>query len=100
MLIVAGTIEIDPADVETLSEAASVMVAATLEEPGCRQYRFSVSVTEPSIVQVFEIWDSAEDLAAHFETAHMAEWRRALAEGVTIRGRDLHRYEVSGTEPL
>ena len=43
---------------------------------------------------------SAEDLAAHFETPHMAEWRRALAEGVTIRGRDLHRYEVSGTEPL
>ena len=99
MLIVAGTIEIDPADVETLRDAASTMMAATLQEPGCQQYVFSVSVADPSQVQVFEIWDSAEDLAAHFETPHMAEYRQALA-GITIRSRNLHRYEIAGVEPL
>jgi quinol monooxygenase YgiN len=100
MLIVAGTIEIDPADADVLRAAAAPMMAATLAEPGCQQYVFSISVVDPSQVQVFEIWDSAEDLAAHFETAHMAEWRQALADGVTIRGRNLHRYEIAGVEPL
>ena len=62
MLIVAGTINVDPADVERLRAAAAEMMAATHQEPGCIEYVFSVSVADPGTVQIFEVWESAEDL--------------------------------------
>ena len=99
MLIVAGTISIDPADIELLQGAATTMMAATLEEPGCIEYVFSVSVADPGTVQVFEIWESAEDLEKHFEMPHMATFRETLGQ-VTITGRDLYRYEVASREPM
>lgn len=99
MLIVAGTISIDPADAEKLGPAAAAMMAATHEEPGCQAYVFSISVADPSSVQVFEIWDSAEDLEAHFAMPHMATFQAALAD-ITITGRDLNRYEVASSQPM
>ena len=99
MLIVAGTITIDPADAEALRPAAAAMMAATHREPGCHQYVFSVSVADPSRIQVFEVWESAEDLAAHFEMPHMATFREVMG-GLTVTGRDIMRYEISSAEPL
>lgn len=99
MLIVAGTINIDPADVERLREAASAMMAATHQEPGCQKYEFSIGVADPGAVQIFEVWDSAADLEAHFEMPHMKVFREAMAT-MTVTGRDLHRYEVSSSEPM
>ncbi len=94
MLIVAGTISIDPAQVDDLRAAADVMMAATLQETGCHEYRFSESLASPGTIQIFEMWQSEEELAAHFETPHMATFRRVL-ENLDIRGRELHRYEVA-----
>ena len=99
MLIVAGTISIDPADVDKLREAASVMMEATVQEPGCQQYVFSVSVADPGSVQIFEVWDSAADLEAHFAMPHMATFGEALGT-ITVTGRELKRYEVSSSEPM
>lgn len=99
MLIVAGTISIDPAHVELLRSAATTMMAATLEEPGCIQYVFSVSVADPGNVQIFEVWESAQDLEAHFAMPHMDVFREALGQ-ITITGRDIARYEVASHEPM
>jgi len=99
MLIIAGTINVDPDDVERLSAAAAEMMAATHEEPGCIEYVFSVSVADPGAVQIFEVWESGEDLDKHFEMPHMATFREALGS-VTITGRDLNRYEVSSSAPM
>jgi len=99
MLIVAGTINVDPAHVARLGEAATVMMAATMQEPGCLQYVFSVSVADPGSIQIFEAWESAEDLEEHFEMPHMAVFRAAMSE-VTVIDRSLHRYEVASFEPM
>ena len=99
MLIVAGTINVDPADIPALQAAATEMMAATHQEPGCQEYVFSVSVAEPGNVQIFEVWDSAADLEAHFEMPHMTTFREAMAN-MTVTGRSLHRYEVSSREPM
>ena len=99
MLIVAGTITIDPADADILRAAATAMMEATHQESGCIEYVFSISVADPGEVQVFEVWESAEDLKKHFAVAHMATFRSVLNE-VTITGRNLHRYEVSSHEPM
>lgn len=75
------------------------MMAATHEEPGCQQYVFSISVADPAKVQIFEVWDSAEDLEAHFKMPHMAVFGETLAT-INIMGRDLMRYEVASAEPM
>ena len=99
MLIVAGTIKVDPADVSRLSAAAAEMMAATHEEPGCIEYVFSISVADPGNVQIFEVWESAEDLEKHFTLPHMATFQTTLKD-LTITGRSLHRYEVASFEPM
>ena len=94
MLIVAGTITVDPDQVDELRDAATVMMAATLQETGCHQYVFSESLAAAGTIQIFEIWQSADELAAHFETPHMATFQRAL-QNLTVHSRELHRYEVA-----
>ncbi|MFT5267795.1 MAG: quinol monooxygenase YgiN [Acidimicrobiales bacterium] len=99
MLIVAGTINIDPADGDRLRIAAADMMAATHEEPGNIEYVFSVNVVDPGSIQIFEVWESGEDLEKHFTLPHMATFRETLAE-ITIIGTNLHRYEVASHEPM
>ena len=99
MLIVAGTITVDPADIDLLRPAAAEMMAATHREPGCIEYIFSISVADPGTVQIFEVWESAEDLEKHFTLPHMATFQAALKD-MTITGRNLNRYEVSSHEPM
>ena len=99
MLIIAGTITIDPADVDKMRESAAVMMEATHQEPGCQQYVFSVSVADPGNIQIFEVWDSAADLEAHFQMPHMKVFGEAMST-MTVTGRDLARYEVASSEPM
>lgn len=94
MLIVSGTITVDPQDVDKLRAAATIMMAATLEETGCHQYVFSEHLATPGTIQIFELWQSPDELEAHFETPHMATFRRALGE-LTVQSRDVYRYEVA-----
>ncbi len=99
MLIVAGTIHVDPADVDRLRVAAAELMTATHAEPGCIEYVFSVSVADPGAVNIFEVWESEADLEAHFEMPHMATFRSALSE-LTITGRSISKYEVSSRAPM
>ncbi len=99
MLIIAGSITFDPAHTETAKAAAAEMMAATLQEEGCQDYSFSIDMADEATIRVFEIWDSAEHLAAHFQTEHMKVYREKIA-GIGISGRSLAKYEVSSSEPL
>lgn len=68
------------------------MAEATRQEDGCIEYEFSERIDEPGKIRLFERWESALHLAAHFETAHMATWRAALGD-VTVLGRSIDKYE-------
>lgn len=99
MLIVAGNIHVDPADVDRLRTAAAEMMTATRQEPGNIEYVFSVSVADPGTVQIFEVWEAAEDLEKHFTLPHMDTFQSVLKD-ITITGRDLNRYEVASSAPM
>jgi len=99
MLIVAGTITIDPAQVERFSEAATQMMLATHEEPGNIAYVFSVNVADPGSIEIFEVWEAAQDLDRHMTLPHMTTFRAALKE-LTVTGRSISRYEVASHEPM
>jgi quinol monooxygenase YgiN len=94
MIIVHGLIPILP---ERRSEALKLirwMERETQAEAGCLTYRFFVGLNVPNTLMLFQEWDSAEALEAHFETAHMASFLEALP---TIVAGDIQtrRYAVA-----
>ncbi len=99
MLIVAGTIEVDPDHRDAMFAAVAPMVEATRAEPGCRAYTFSPDPEDPGLILLFELWDDQAALDAHFASEHLAAWRRRAAD-LAIRGRDITQSLVSGTGSL
>jgi len=99
MIILAGTLRIDPADIETLRPHAVKVLAATRNEVGCIAYTFALDLEEPGLIRVFEKWRRRDDLDDHFKTAHMTAWRKALGE-VRVLSRDLRTYEAADGEPI
>ncbi len=99
MLIVAGTITIDPDQRDRMLEAVKPMVSATLEEPGCRAYAFTPDPNDPGLVRLYELWDDEEALSSHFESSHMATWQAASAD-LAITSRDIAKYTISDVGPV
>lgn len=52
---------------EAVALTADVQRLTRLEEPGCFDYCFAPDPAEPTRIQVYELWESSECLAAHFE---------------------------------
>lgn len=95
MLIVTGTIEINPDNVEAARVATAAMVAETVKEAGCQVYEFSQIVGAEHRFRVYEEWDDEAALQAHMKTPHMAAFRAALGEaGIVSRAV----YMVKGGE--
>ena len=99
MIIVAGTIRIDPDKTEAFLPHAKSMLTATREEAGCRVYSYAFDVEEAGLVRIYEEWDSRAHLEAHFKVPHMADWRAALAE-IGAHSRAIKAYESEGGEAI
>ena len=57
----------DPASRDAaLAESAHFQMATRTEEPGCLVYCFAADPCEPDHIQVYELWENEEALAAHF----------------------------------
>lgn len=96
MVIVMGTVRVDPDAIERLRPAMEAMMAASRAEDGCLTYAYALDLLEPGLVRVSELWTDRAALEAHFKTAHMAVWRAALAG--QIRERDIKLYEAGDGE--
>lgn len=99
IIVVAGTV---PIQADKRNEAAAAMLemaAKTQKEPGCISYRFFFSIENPNEVLVFEEWETAEALAAHFQTDHMAAFNKKLPSLAAGPG-DIKRYVVDSVTPL
>ena len=66
---------------------------ASIQEPGNRRFDVLQDPTEPAHFILYEAYATAEDAAAHKETAHYAAWRDTVAvmmaqprQGVPMRG--------------
>ena len=92
MIVVAGTIEIDPSNSPELAKAFDTMRDATLAEPGCLSYQAYADRTEAGSFFIFEKWRDADALAAHFQTPHMGAFGAVLGR-VGVRSMDVKKYE-------
>jgi quinol monooxygenase YgiN len=99
MLIIAGEFRMEPGTRDLFFEAVAPMVAATLEEPGCRAYAFTPDLDDGDLIRLWELWDDEDALAGHFASTHMAEWR-ARSDDLPVTSREINKYTVSGVTPL
>lgn len=99
MIVIAGTIQIDPAKLGEARKAAVVMMAETRKEPGNISYAFSGSFEDDGVVYVFEEWQSQDALDFHFKTPHMAAFQKQMG-GFGIKGMQVQKYQVASVGPL
>jgi quinol monooxygenase YgiN len=99
MLVVAGTIALDPAKRDAATVAFDAMREATLKEPGCLAYQAYFDRSDPGVLFLFERWESDAALKAHFAAPHMAEFGKAMGS-FGIRSTDIIRYDVSADSTL
>lgn len=80
MIYVIATLHIHPEKRASFLEDARTVIAHTVKEDGCISYDLVSSITQPNEFVFVERWSSRDKLAAHFETPHLAEWRRVSAD--------------------
>ena len=85
MLVISGTMNVEPSDRDALLEASKAVMADTLKEDGCHAYSFTPDILDPGVVHIFEKWESEAHLAPHItRIASKRKSKRALAGGMTI----------------
>jgi quinol monooxygenase YgiN len=99
MIVIAGTIPIRAEAREQAVAALSKMSEMSEAEDGCGRYRFAFDVRDPNVIILVEEWANDAALAAHFASAHMAEFQKAMP-GLVGGAPAITRYEVSSSGPL
>ncbi len=94
VIVVSGTFEIDPAQRERALEVAGAMAAVSLAESGCAAYGFWADPADGNRFRVFEEWESAAALDAHFQTPHMATFIAELRT-LGVSSAEVWRYEAT-----
>jgi len=85
-----------PRGTEVGSDALMGMCFALVE---LARYRYAIDIEDPLVLQLFEHWESATALEAHFATPHFLAFSEVLlraADGAAV----FTRFEVSTEAPL
>ncbi|ASR37208.1 antibiotic biosynthesis monooxygenase [Prauserella marina] len=93
MLIIAGHVEVDPGNRDAYVAAHHDLIARARAARGCLDVAISADPLDPARVNVFERWDTQENLDA---------WRAVAAapdSETAIVADNVMAYEVSGERP-
>jgi quinol monooxygenase YgiN len=85
VILIAATLDLDPARRDQALRDAQVAINATLSEPGCTAYTWSLDAMDPGRVHVFEEWTDEESLAHHFAGQPYQSMRAFLQAGGVTR---------------
>ena len=98
MIIIAGTIEIDPEKRDAALAAGQPFIEGALTQDGCEAYTWAADHA-PGRVQVYERWTGEEQLAAHFKGPHyLAMLQNMGAHGLI--SADVSKYRCDLREPV
>lgn len=99
MIIIAGTIELDPERRDEALTKAQPHIDGALGQAGCEAYTWAADHDSQGRVEVFERWSGESELAAHFEGPHYKAMLATLG-GFGLRGVDVSKYRVDLREPV
>ena len=92
MIIVAGTLTVDPAERDDYLASCVLAMDAARRAPGCLDFALSADLLEPTRINVFERWSSADALYRFRGTGPSEDDRRVL------RAIDVQEYRVVGID--
>jgi (4S)-4-hydroxy-5-phosphonooxypentane-2,3-dione isomerase len=81
----AVDLDINPADTAKFLEAVKENGAASVKEPGCREFNISVLAKDPNHVFLYEVYDNEAALNSHRTTDHFKKFAAATANMVAGR---------------
>ena len=84
---------------DLIEQTAPIQQATRDDEPGCSAYVFSADPCRPDVITVYELWDDAESLAAHFLHPNYTNMRAELGR-LGITGADVKKYRVDASAPV
>jgi quinol monooxygenase YgiN len=99
MLIIAGTITVDPVDRDRFLASRQRTVADARAMKGCLEYAFSADNVDPSCVRLFERWETEEDVAGWLD-AHAKTREHSNEPEVPFVSMAFLKHQVSSTGPL
>ena len=74
-----------PSEMPKFVEAIKENAAASVKEPGCREFNVLVMPNRPNHVFLFEVYDNEAALAAHRNTEHFKKYAATTANMVADR---------------
>lgn len=98
-IVIAGEVDFPPENRAAALEGAKPLIDMALAEAGCRHYAWTADPHLPGRVHVFEEWDSAAELQAHFDSD---AYRGMLAHlgGYSILNAVTRKYRCDLVEPV
>lgn len=63
---------------EVIAASAPLQAATRSDEPGCLVYCFAADPVRDDLIQVYELWEDAESLQAHFDHPNYHAMRELL----------------------
>lgn len=101
MIIVVAALEFESEQDRDRAVALTreVQLATREEEPGCHAYCFAPDPAEPSRIQVYELWEDSDSLAAHFLHPNYQKMVELL-QSARIRESVNRAYLTTADEPV
>ncbi|MET8828981.1 antibiotic biosynthesis monooxygenase family protein [Streptomyces sp. NPDC004610] len=90
MLIIAGKLWVEPEDRDAYLAGCVRVIEQARSAPGCLDFTLSPDPLEPDRINVYERWESEEDLTRFRGSGPEPE------QSARIRGAEVRRYEISG----
>ena len=98
-IIISGTVDIDPAQMEAAMAAAKPLIEGALTQEGILDYDWCPNPLVPGQIRVFERWVDTASLQNHFNNRWYQDMRATLAQ-FGIRGADVLKYRIELAEPV
>ena len=85
LYINAVDLDIVPAEIENFKKALMENGAASVKEPGCREFNIHILASDPNHIFIYEIYDNEAALQARRQTDHFKKYAATTANMVAKR---------------
>jgi quinol monooxygenase YgiN len=94
LFIAAVEYDVVPGKVDDFLAAVKENGAASVKEPGCREFDIAVSQTDANHVYILEVYDNEDAQKAHVTTDHFKKYKAATA-GMTTKRQEQRLWSVA-----
>jgi len=94
LFIAAVEYDVVPGKVDEFLAAVTENGAASVKEPGCREFDVAVSQTDPNHVFILEVYDNEDAQKSHVMTDHFKKYKAATA-GMTTKRQEQRLWSVA-----